>query len=292
MQGLDPRGVGGRDTVEALLLQLDPAEDDYRLLCRLLEEFLEDVARNKLPAVARGLEVDVARLNELLVRLRELDPAPGFAHAGGSPPPIRPDVLVERTDHGFEVRIDQSGLPPVALDEDVRAMSRDRDQPAEVRQYLREKLERARWLVDALEQRKRTLQRIASWTFQKQRVFLEKGPSHLVPLSMGEVADALGIHVSTVSRGVSGKYADTPFGIFPMRQFFQKSAGGSTEVVRGTVQEALAAIVEGESPEAPLSDDDLAAELSRRGYEVARRTVAKYRKELSIPSSYQRRRYS
>lgn len=291
LQGLEPRGIGGRDAVEALLLQLDPLDDDYELICRLLEEFLGDVARNKLPAVARGLEVDMERLHELLHRLRELDIAPGARLVPGSSPPIRPEVVVELTEHGFEVRLDQSGLPSVVLDPAVKALARDREQSADVRAYLRRKVEKARWLVDALEQRKQTLLRIATSIFTHQHRFLEEGPGHLVPLRMNELAEELGIHVSTVSRGVAGKYVEVPWGTFPLRHFFQSSVGGGEGSARGDVRERVRRIIEAEDTESPLSDEEVAEALGAEGLEIARRTVAKYRKELGIPSSYRRRAY-
>lgn len=292
VQGLEPRGIGGRDAVESLLLQLDPGEPDYGLLCRLIEEFLEDVARNKLPLVARELEIDLERLEELLARLRQLELTPGAALSGADPPPIRPDVIVVPDGSGFEIRIDQSGLPALRIDAEVERLARDRGQPGEVRRYLWSKIERAHWLIDALEQRLRTLQRTAVEVFVEQKAFLERGPSHLVPLRMTDLAERLGIHVSTVSRAVAGKYVDTPWGVFPLRSFFQGAAGGSERTVRGTVQDELRAIVEGEDPHEPLSDEELALALEAKGYDVARRTVAKYRRELGIPSSYRRRKYT
>jgi RNA polymerase sigma-54 factor len=291
VQQLEPRGVGGRDAVEALLLQLDPAEPDYALLCRLLEEFLEDVARNKLPAVARALEVDLSCLDRLVARIRELHLRPGAELTPSSTPPIRPDVLVERTSSGFEVRVAASGLPALSIDEGVRALARDRRQPAAVRRYLRDKIERARWLVDALAQRQRTLLRIARALFEHQRPFLEHGPRRLAPLRMNRLADELDLHVSTVSRAVAGKYAETPWGIRPLRSFFQGSAGGEDTAARSNVREMVRELIEAEDPDHPLSDDELVVKLREQGVSLARRTVAKYRGELDIPSSYRRRRW-
>ena len=292
LQRLEPRGIGGRDAVEALLLQLDPRDPDYGLLCRLLEEFLEDVARNKLPAVARALGIDLARLEELLARLRELRLRPAAALVDDAPQPIRPDLAVERRGQGFEVRVESSAQPAVAIDASMEALAGDRRQGPLVRRYLRGKLERARWLIEALEQRRETLLRVATATFRRQRAFLSDGPEHVRPLRMGEVADELGVHVSTISRAVAGKFADTPWGILPLRSFFQASAGGDEDATRDQVAERIRAILAAEDPRAPLSDDAVVAALARQGLEVARRTVAKYRSELGIPSSYRRRRWS
>jgi RNA polymerase sigma-54 factor len=290
VQGLEPRGIGARTAVEALLLQLDPREPDYALLCRLLEEFVEDLARNKLPQVAECLGVELAHLCELLGRLRELDPAPLSRVAGDAAPPLTPEVLLVPSATGFEVHIDQSGLPAVTIEPRLAALVRDRAQTGEVRGYLRERLARARWLLVALEQRKRTLQRVATAVFARQGAFLENGRGHLRPLTMTEVAEELALSVSTVSRAVADKHADTPWGILPLRHFFQPSSGGDEQSladVRGIVRSIVAA----EPPDEPLSDGAIADELERRGIRAARRTVAKHRSDLGIPSSYRRRRF-
>ena len=292
VQGLEPRGVGGRDAVEALLLQLDPEDVDYALLCRVLEEFLDEVVRNKLPHVARAMGIDLERLQGLLGRLRGLSLAPGQGLSGDTPPALRPDLVVREEGGGFTIEVLQSGLPAVSIDEEVRVLAGDRNLDGEVRGYLRDKLERARWLVNALEERKRTLLRIATVVFDHQRAFLEHGAGHLRPLRMGQVAETLGIHLSTVSRGVAGKHVDTPWGLFALRHFFQGEAGGSQASVTSDVRSVVREVVDAEDPQAPLSDDEIAAALQTRGFEVARRTVAKYRRELDIPSSYRRRRYA
>ncbi len=292
VQRLEPRGIGGRDAIEALLLQLDPREADYALLCRLLEDFLEEVAKNKLPAVAKALGIDLARLDGLLERLRELRLRPAAGLVDETPGPIRPDVVVERRGQGFEVRVELSGLPAVSIDPRVAALAKDGRQSAAVRRYLRGKLERARWLLESLEQRRETLLRVASAAFGHQQEFLTHGPDHVRPLRMGQLADELGLHVSTISRAVAGKHADTPWGILPLRSFFQGSAGGDEEATRDHVAERIRGIIGGEDPRDPLSDDAVAQVLSQAGIELARRTVAKYRAELGIPSSYRRRRWS
>ena len=295
-QHLEPRGIGGRNLVEALLLQLDPSDPDYELLCRLLEEFLDDLARNKLPAVARAIGVDLERLQELLSRLRYLSPAPAAGMGGVTPPAIHPEVIVERVGEGFAVRIDDSGLASVSIDPDFQELAGSRGKKrgvkGEVRRYMRDKLERARWLVEAMEQRKRTLLRIANHVFHLQQRFLDDGPRALVPLSMGQVAEALDIHLSTVSRAVAGKYAETPQGVVALRDLFPSAAAGTVEgAVRDDAREAVRAIVSEEDPGRPFSDDEIVKAMTARGFELARRTVAKYRKELDIPSSYRRRRY-
>jgi RNA polymerase sigma-54 factor len=290
LQELEPRGIGARNAIEALLLQLDPADPDYDLLCRLLEEFVEELAKNRLPQVARAMGLELADLERLLDLLRELDPAPAASLVEEAAPVIVPEVMVEAAGEGWEVSVPRSALPAVSVDPSVADLARDRAQGAEVRRYLRGKLDQARWIVEAVAHRGETLLRVARAAFAHQRAFLEEGPGHLAPLTMGAVADELGLHVSTVSRAVAGKFAQTPWGCLPLRSLFQSAAGGE-DTARDEVREAVRALFEGEDKTRPLSDEEAVAALAERGLTVARRTVAKYRKELGIPSSYRRRRF-
>lgn len=297
LQQLEPRGLGARSAVEAMLLQIDPGDPDYSHLCALLEDFLEDLARNKLPSVASALGVDLDQLGRLLESLRELDPRPTAHLVEHGAPVIQPDVIVDVGENGdFEVRLTKGSLPSVRVDADVKSLAKDPGQEAEVRKYLRGKLDQARWIVDAIEQRGRTILRISQSVFAHQHEFLAKGQGHLVPLRMNQLADKLDLHVSTVSRAVNAKYVQTTWGIFPLRLFFQAGAGAAEEggegAARDGVRGLIKEIIETEDSAAPMSDDDVVRELGKRDLKIARRTVAKYRGELGIPSSYRRRRYS
>jgi RNA polymerase sigma-54 factor len=291
LQELEPPGLGARDAIEALLLQLDPADPDYPTLCTLLEEYIEDLARNKLPAVARSLSIELSELTRLLGELRDLEPRPAAELASRAAPTLTPDVVVEEGERGWEVRVERGALPALSLDPAVHALAQDKGQPTDVRRYLRKKLEEARWVVEGLEQRHATLLRVAQVTFAHQARFLRDGPGHLAPLRMTDVAQELGLAVSTVSRAVAGKYAQTPWGVLPLRGFFQSSAGGDDGTARDEVRERVRAVIGAEDPTQPLSDDEVVAALRQHGHTLARRTVAKYRKELGIPSSYRRRHY-
>ncbi len=291
LHAFEPRGVGARNAIEALALQLDPADPDFTDLRRLLAEFVGELARNRLPWVAQEMGLSMGELKELLHKLAVLDPRPGRELAGEAAPAIVPEVVVERSENGFEVRVDAARLPAVALDDSVVALARERSQSPEVKAYLRDKVERARWIVAACEQRGRTLLAIARALFARQREFLENGPTKLAPLRMGELADELGLHTSTVSRAVAGKHAQTPWGIFALRRFFQAAVGGGEDLARDELRERVKALFAAEDGSAPLSDDDVVRLLAEQGVQLARRTVASYRKELGLPSSYRRRRH-
>jgi RNA polymerase sigma-54 factor len=291
LQRFDPKGIGGRDMTEALLLQLDPAADDYSLLCRLLEEFLEEIAANRLPRVAKELGVEFEELTALLSTLRHLDPRPGAEATITDVPVLRPDVVVEREEGGgWNVRVERSSLPSVSLDPELVALARDGDSSAEIKGWARDRIERARWIVSAVGQRRQTLLRVAIEVFERQRKFLDEGPGHLSPLKMGEIAEELELHLSTISRAVSGKHVQTPAGVFPLRYFFQGAVGAGEGIARDDVREVVRRIFAEEDPREPLSDEEVVKTLGEKGVVIARRTVAKYRGELGILSSYRRKR--
>ena len=290
LQDLEPRGVGARSAVEALLLQLDQHDPDYGLLCRLLEDFLAELARGELDVVAEALGLSPADIERLLGTLRELElrPAAGFDVAVGA---IVPDLVVLAGPEGFQLDLVRGHLPEVHIDQDIAALAKAKQTPAPDRRYLRQKLEKARWVQEAVHERGETLLRVATAVFERQRGFLAIGPRALEPLRMGEVAEALGVATSTVSRAVSGKYVQTPHGVQPLRAFFQSSASeDGAAPARDAVRDRVRELVAAEDPAVPLSDDTLVSLLVSEGVTVARRTVAKYRKELGLASSYERRR--
>jgi len=297
LAGLGPAGVASRSPVEALLAQLDPNDPDTALMEHLFGDFLEELGANKLPAVAAKLGIEVAELGRLIARAGELSTRPLESAASGDAlgaPAILPEVLVEEDPENpgtFTVRVDGAAWPCVGLDEDLSALATDPATEVGLRRYLRGRLEEARLVVSAVEQRRTTLLRVSRSLFAHQRAFLEHGPGHLSPLRQEDLASLVGVHRSTVSRATAGKYAWTPWGIFPLKHFFQSAAGSSDAAARDDVRAVLGRLVESEDPARPFSDEELVTGMQERGFILARRTVAKYRRELGIPSSYRRRRY-
>jgi RNA polymerase sigma-54 factor len=291
LQRLEPRGLGGRSPSEALLLQLDPAEADYELLAALIERHLPALERNKRPQVAKSLGIDLEALERLLERLSGLraDPLAGWRDDGA--PILEADLYVQPVGDGFELHCERGRVPEVSLDPRIQRLAGDAGQPRELREYLRGRLERANWIVEAVGQRLRTLERVGRAVFARQGRFLREGPAAIRPLTMNQVAEELGLHPSTVSRAVAGKGVQTPFGILPLRRFFESEFQPGSEQGRGELAAALLELVGREDRRRPLSDEELVEALTARGFAVARRTIAKYRGELNIPSSYQRRRH-
>ena len=274
-----------------MLLQLDPAEPLYPLLCRLLEDFLDELSKNQRPQIARSLGISIEELEELVGGLRELDPCPGRTQFSEEAEVILPELLVEPcVDGTWEVELESDHLPRVSVDGEYRSMLADAK--GELAGYLRERVRDARSIVDAVQQRQETLLRVSQSVFRRQREFLEEGPKSLKPLRMTEVAEELGLHPSTISRSVAGKHVQSPWGVHPLRWFFQAGGPADEGYALDTVREAVREVFASEDPAAPLSDEEAVTCLSERGVDAARRTVAKYRKELEIPSSYLRRRFA
>lgn len=299
LQQLEPAGIGARSSVEALLLQLDPADEDYGLLCTLLEDFLVELSRNKRPAVAEKLGLELLELDRLLGALSMLEMRPASGLVGESAPVLHPDVLVERDGDAFTVELARGALPKVSIDPIAEELLASGALESDARTYLRGKVEKARWVTEAVEMRGSTLLRVAEATLRHQRGFLTDGPTGLRPLSMVSVAEELGLATSTVSRSVAGKSAQTPWGIIALRSFFQsapgagQSEGDEAAPLNGTdaVRERVRQLVLAEDKQDPLSDEAIVTALKADGVPVARRTVAKYRKELGIESSYRRKRH-
>ncbi len=294
LQSLDPPGVGARTARECLLLQV---RDDHPLatyLRPLIDRSLEDLARNRLPKVAHDLGITVEEVKDLATALRRnFDPFPGRRFSHETLWRVRPDVLVQKIDGRFEVQLADDWMPRLSVNPERIKLLRDRAITTDLRKHLRRDVESARFLIESIEQRRRTLERVAQEIVKRQGEYLEHGIDHLKPLKMQEIADELGIHVSTVSRALKGKYAQTPQGVHEMKSFFTGASQGTDGVVesRTGVRERVRELVEKEDKQRPLSDEEIVEKLRAMGLNVARRTVTKYRKALKIPSSRQRREY-
>lgn len=290
IQALDPPGVGARGLQECLLQQL--SADDVLARSLIIDHF-DELLKNKLPKLARATRSNIDDIKDAISLIATLSPYPGALF--NTPPPryIVPDLEVEYVDGDYEVRLLDAYVPRLQISPRYREMLKTQiDNPA-VREYLKRKVEAARWLIDSIEQRQHTLKRIAVATMKHHRGFLDKGVDALKPLKMQEIADEVQTHVSTVSRAIADKYIQTPRGVLPLRYFFTGgtvNADGEEESVLALKQKARDVVAK-EDKRKPLSDEDIATELRAMGYEVARRTVTKYRKQLGIPSSRQRREY-
>lgn len=293
LQSFDPPGIAAADLRESLIIQLGRLGRLNSLEYRIVDSHLADLARKHFPQIARALKVSVDQVCVAAEHIANLDPSPGTSFEGSSNPYIVPDVAFERDESGeWTAALTNEYLPRLRLNDtykDMLGTSPDR----KLRSYLRNQLRDGRTLIKALDQRQATILAIAEQILVRQTEFMSLGPRHLRPLTMNEIAEAIGVHPTTVSRAVAGKYVRTPYGVTDMRRFF--ATGYTTDegdaVSNAGVREAIQEIVSGESPSKPLSDSAIEKELKSQGLKVARRTIAKYRDQLGILPSHLRKSY-
>ncbi len=292
LRSLDPAGVGARDLRDCLLMQIDRLSYARPLTREIVEHHLDDVAMNKLPKIARDRNASLDDVKESIEFIRTtLRPHPGAAFAQTRNATVIPDVVVEEVDGRFEVRAERGSLPELRISSVYRQLLKEASNDPKIYEYLRRKIDAAKWFIEAIHQRQSTIQRIANEIVQRQAEFLRRGVQHLKPMKMQDIAEVVGVSISTVSRAISGKYIQTPQGIFDMKRFF--SGGTETDsgqmISQQAVKDTIRKIVDQEDKRSPRSDDDLVAELARQGIHIARRTVTKYRKALGIDSSTRRK---
>ena len=298
IQKMDPPGIAARNLQECLLLQLGDTEA-YEFERLLVRGHLEDIEKNKLPKICKDTGRTMDDVKASITFIAHLDPRPGRLFSRDEPHYIIPDISVSEVDGEYVVTVDDKLLPTLEINARYRQMMRQHPDKT-AREFIRGKIEAAKWLIDSIQQRRQTIRRVAEAIVRHQQAFFEQGVSALKPLKMQDIADELGIHVSTVSRAVGGKYMQTPQGIYALKYFF--TGGMQTEEIGGdgggdgsmsilAVQQRVKQLIESEDRHSPLSDDDIMNQLKAEGLQIARRTITKYRKAMRIPSSRQRREY-
>ena len=292
VQSLEPAGIGARDLRECLLLQLERNRERGSIAWDIVDRHLDDLARNRLPQLAKSLDADLSEIQAAAERIRSLDPRPGHALAATPVNYIVPEVVIELGPDGrWQVRMNRWTTPRLGLVQRYVDMLQEPSVPAEVKQFLREKMASAKTLMNALGERQATIERIAWVLVEMQGDFLREGPGKLRPLTMQQVAEELELHETTISRAVANKYVQTPHGLFSFRHFFTTGYQGSDGEALSSraVKEKIVALVAQEAKAKPLSDQKIAELLAKEGLTVARRTVAKYREEEGIPAASLRR---
>ncbi len=293
IQTFDPPGVGARDLRECLLLQLERSGEKDTLEYRIVDEFMDALGKRRIPEIARGTGQSVDDVQAALERIARLEPRPGRAFLPDNDQYILPEVFVQKVGDDFSVTTNNEHIPHLRISNTYKDLMSHRENSAEVRNYIREKIRAGKFLIKSLHQRQQTILNIAKEIVRRQREFMEKGVAFLKPLTMVQVAEVVGVHETTVSRAVSGKYMQTPQGLFEMKYFF--TAGIQTASGDGlsntSVKDMIADIFKKEDATKPLSDQEVVKMLQERGIVIARRTVAKYRTELNILPSNLRKVY-
>ena len=296
VQQLDPPGVGARDLRECLLIQIAQRGEEMGCEYRLVADHMDELLENRLPDIARKMGSSIEQIKLAIERLSKLDTSPGLQVGRNESIPITPDVIVESPNGSdeFTVRLAESDLRGLRLNSYYTRMAKDSQASESTRKFLQNNIRSAHWIIEAIEQRKNTLLKVALAIVRNQRDFFERGPLHLRPLPMAKVADEVGVHLATVSRAVSGKYMQCAWGVVPLRKFFS----GGTEDENGqahsweAIRVKLQQIIDEEDKAKPLNDDEIKEKLAEAGIpSLARRTVAKYRKLLNIPTARFRKRY-
>ena len=293
IQGFEPAGVGCRDLRECLMLQLERAKLDRSLEFQIIRDHMEALGKRRIPEIARGTGRSLDDVQEALARIARLEPRPGRAYLTAMEQYVAPEVFVVKNGDDYTVTTNDEQIPHLRNSNVYKDLMAGGGNDAEVKNYIREKIRAGKFLIKSLHQRQTTIANIGREIVKRQREFMDKGVAHLKPMTMAQVAEVVGVHETTVSRAVSGKYIETPQGVFEMKFFFtaglQTSSG--SDVSNTSVKDMIAEIFKNENTSRPLSDQEVVKMLTDKGISIARRTVAKYRDELGILPSNLRKVY-
>jgi RNA polymerase sigma-54 factor len=294
IQSFDPAGVCAADLKECLLIQLD----QFGMLTPGIESVvsghLEDLAANRLTTISKSTGLSVRDIQKIGDLIKALEPKPGRQFSSSAETKyIVPDVTVEKIDGEYVVSVNENNTPRLTISPYYRRMLHEADKESQISKFLSGRLNSALWLIKSIEQRRQTIYNVVGAIVAWQMDFFEHGPKFLKTLTLKQIADEIGIHESTVSRSVNGKYLQSPRGIFEIKYFFTSgvSSDSGEGIASGSIKTFIRELIDAEDPSAPLSDQAIAEALSEKGIEISRRTVAKYRDEIHVPSSSRRKRY-
>jgi RNA polymerase sigma-54 factor len=293
VQKLDPPGVGARDLRECLLLQLEARGETDTLAYRLVREAFEDLKAHRWSDLGKRFGLDAAEVQNVADDLAKLDPKPGLQHSSANEAYIIPDLVVEKIGGEYKVFLNDSGLPRLRISKTYQDIARDKKKfQGENKDFINQRMNSAHWMIQAIEQRRQTMLKVMNFIVDRQREFFEKGVEYLKPLTLREVADVINMHESTVSRVTNEKYVQTPRGLLPLKFFFSSGLSTTTgedasaRAIRAQIQKMVA----DENPKNPLTDQQIVEMFAQKGVKIARRTVAKYRDQLSILPARMRKR--
>jgi RNA polymerase sigma-54 factor len=290
----DPPGVGAGDLRECLMMQLERSGQSESLEYRIIRDFMDALGKRRIPEIARGTGREVEEVQESLGKIARLEPRPGRAFLPDIDQYVLPEVFVLKNGDDFTVTTNDEHIPHLRISNVYKDLMSAGENNAEVKNYIREKIRAGKFLIKSLHQRQQTILNIGREIVKRQHDFMEKGVAHLKPMTMAQVAEVVGVHETTISRGVSGKYIQTPQGVFEMKYFFTaglQTTGGGESVSNTSVKDMIAEIFKAEDSARPFSDQEVVKMLGEKGITIARRTVAKYRDELSILPSNLRKVY-
>lgn len=292
VQSLEPAGVGARDLRECLLLQLASRNGQGGVAWQIVADYLKLLERRQYQDLAKVLGRPIEHIRIASDVIRHLDPCPGLRYSGAGARQVEPDVYISKEGEDYVIQLNDDDLPQLRLNRQYRRMlDRNQEPDKEVRNYVRDRYASAIQLIKNIEQRKQTILKVCQAIVRRQKDFLDQGIDHLKPMMIKEIAEEIGVHPSTVSRAVANKYAHTPQGVFELRYFFSEAVQGPSgaETPLLLLKRKVKKMIEEEDPAHPLTDEQITARLQAEGIHVTRRTVAKYREDMKIPSTHHRR---
>lgn len=286
IQFLDPTGVGSRNLQECLMVQLEDQGKQDTLAYKILKDHFDDFKNKRYDKIMDALQITKEELQDAIDMILRLNPKPGEGSFDARSNYVVPDFIVEKVDDKLVVSLNDWNIPPLRISNLYKKMLMNRKKyDKETRKYIRKKVESARWFITSIYQRKITMLKVMEAIVEKQREFFEKGPEYIKPLTMREIAEMIGMDISTVSRVANGKYVQTDYGVFELKYFFNEKIENEEgeEISTRKIKNRIKEIIEEEDPHKPLSDEKIAQMLKKEGFPIARRTVAKYREQLGIP---------
>lgn len=294
IQRFEPIGIGTRSLQECLLIQMMEKFPDHKVAIEILKENFDDFTNKRYEKIAKKMNITLDDIRQAIDEITKLNPKPGEGYVLFHQNVIVPDLVVERDDDGgFRVHMNDWNIPHLRINNSYKKLLLDkRTSTKETRDYIRQSLESARWLINSIHQRRATILKVMETIVEKQRDFFEHGKEHLKPMILKDIAEEIGMDISTISRVTNGKYVQTEYGVFELKYFFSeriKSDVGE-DVSNKTIKALIKDIIEKEDPNKPLNDQRIAVMLKAKGFNVARRTVAKYREQMMIPVSRLRRK--
>ena len=289
IQQLDPPGIAARDLQECLKIQLIDKQDTT--VFHIVMNYFDDFANHRYEKIKKELNIDDSTLSKVIDEIAKLDPYPGKGKIGKESETVIPDLLIVQQDGTWKIIINDSNIPELSISNEYLSMLGKGDISSDTKKYLKEKFDSASWFIQAIQQRHDTLSKVMQSIIERQSNFFEGEIENLIPMKLQDIADDIKMDISTISRSTRGKYVDTPYGIFELKSFFSDGyiINSGEEVSTNTIKDLLKQLIDAEDKKTPLTDTNLTKELNRKGYPVARRTVAKYREQLHFPVARLRR---
>jgi len=288
IQTFEPPGIGARNLQECLLIQLQENPKENELAITVIRDYFDDFKNKRFEKIAKKLSITIDEFKEILNKITQLNPKPGAGYVSLFDDSITPDVIVKKEDGEFKIILNDWNIPNLRINNHYKSLLLDKKNTSKkTKEYIKNRLESARWLINSIHQRRVTIVKVVEAIVERQREFFEKGAGYLKPMILKDIAEEIGMDISTVSRVTNGKYVQTDFGVFELKHFFSEKIRreNGEDVSNKEIKDRIREIIKKEDKKAPLNDSKIAELLKKEGFSIARRTIAKYREQMGIPIS-------